>query len=136
MTSELTKTIEFFKSKIVYIAIIAQLQIFLEIYRVAKTENSVGLSVTSYVITLLLSTMWLVYAFIAGFTISKITSSIAIIGALMMLFFIFKYREPEDKELHYPTEEEINDDPYAIIKKHRPEVYAGHNTGFVIINKS
>lgn len=134
----ITSTFSSLNKYVIFIAIASQMSVFFTAARIVRTQNSVGLSVMSTFISLGLSVVWLLHGLFNNRIGSVVTSSIAILGNIIVLFLIYKYRDPSTDNYNFPTiserEKDANGD--IIIKEYRPEVYAGHNSGFVIIKSS
>lgn len=132
----INSTLETVNKYIIVVSIAAQLSVFFTAARIVQTQNSVGQSALSVLISLSLSLIWFFHGLYNKKWAAVITTSIAILGNIIVLFLIYKYRNPQVDDYNFPTFNELKQDENAIIKEYHPEIYSGHNSGYVIINSS
>lgn len=122
---------------IIFIAIISQLSIYFTAARIVKTRNSTGISVLSILISTGLSLLWFLNGVYNKNLGSCITTSMAFVGNIIVLFLIYKYRNGPDDDYNFPSQDELNKDlEGSLIRKYHPEIYSSHNNGYIIINSS
>ena len=88
---------EQFQNYVAVIAVLGSLYLYIQAFKIFKTGETAGVSELAFVLTLISSILWLIYGIIVKDKVIYISAISGIIGSLLVLFLLVKYRDTEPK---------------------------------------
>ena len=104
----------------IFVAAFGSLYLYIQAFKIISTKVTAGVSQLAFIITLISGSAWLMYSFVIKDPVIRISSTLGIIGSLLILFLLFKYRgiEPEPK-IDLPTNNRLPGDVIKAYSNHR-----------------
>lgn len=87
-----------FQKYMVFLAIFGSVYLYIQAYKIYRTKETAGVSELAYIFILISSIVWLIYGMVVNDKVIKASAISAIIGSLLVLFLILKYRDEEPPE--------------------------------------
>jgi len=90
---------KYLTSYMAFIAIFGSFYLYIQAYQILATKEAEGVSILAYIVVLIAASSWFIYSFYTNNLISRLSATLGIIGAILVIFLAFKYRdnEPESK---------------------------------------
>ena len=88
-----------FQRYMIFIAVFGSLYLYIQAFKIITTGVTAGISQLAFIITLISGSAWFTYSFVVKDPVIRVSSTLGIIGSLLILFLLFKLRgtEPEPK---------------------------------------
>jgi len=111
---------EKFQKYMIFFAFFGSLYLYVQAFKILQTKVTAGISELAYIITLISGSAWLIYSFISNDPVIRVSAISGIIGSLLVLFLIFKFRDndPEPK-IVFPKNNRSPDDIITAYDDHR-----------------